>query len=275
MTTHQTGTFVSNVGGLFFQAWLPDAPRATVAVVHGYAEHSARYEHVGSALAARGYAAYAYDQQGHGRSAGVRAHVARFRDYVDDLAAFVGLVREGQPAGPLFLLGHSMGGLVAALYAIDRQRDLAGLVLSAPFFESADRAPAALLAIAPLVSAIAPKLAVAPFDSAGISRDPAVVRSYTTDPLVYTGAVRARFGNELLKAAASVLPRASQLALPLLVMQGDADRVASVAAAEAIYRTAASPDKTLRHYPGLYHEIFNEPERDTVIGDLIAWLDAR
>ena len=274
MTSHQTGTFVSPVGGLFYQAWLPDAPRATVAIVHGYAEHSARYEHVGQALAARGYAAYAYDQQGHGRSAGVRAHVARFSEYVADVATFVLLLRELQPEGPLFLLGHSMGGLVAALYAIDHQRDLAGLVLSAPFFESADRTPAALLTIAPIVSALAPRLAVAPFDSSGISRDPAVVRAYTSDPLVYTGRVRVRFGNELLKAAAGVLPRASQLALPLLVMQGDADRVASVAAAEAIFRGAASPDKTLRHYPGLYHEIFNEPERDAVIADLLGWLDA-
>jgi alpha-beta hydrolase superfamily lysophospholipase len=275
VSIHQVGTFVSNVGGLFFQAWAPEAPRATVVIAHGYAEHSARYEHVGRALAERGYAAYAYDQQGHGRSAGVRAHVARFGDFVDDLATFVQLVRERQPGGPLFLLGHSLGGLVAALYAIDRQRDLAGLVLSAPFFASADRAPAALLAVAPLVSAIAPTLAMAPFDSSGISRDPAVVRAYTSDPLVYTGRVRARFGHEFLTAAASVLPRASQLALPLLVMQGDADRIASVAAAEAIFRAAASPDKRIRHYPGLYHEIFNEPERDQVTADLLAWLDAR
>lgn len=274
MPDRQTGTFVGAADtGIFYQRWTPESPDATVIIVHGYAEHSGRYAHVADALAGRGYDVWALDLRGHGRSEGVRAHVDRFGQFVDDLAAFVALVRRARPDGPLFLLAHSMGALIGTLYAFDHQALLDGLALTGPAYNIEGGAPPILLALSSVVSAVAPTLAVGPFDNTGISRDPAVVEAADNDPLVYHGKLRARLGREFLLASRTVLGRAPSLKLPVLVVQGEADRIVSPDGARAVFPAFGSADKTVKYYPQCFHEVLNEPEQDEVIALVGDWLD--
>jgi len=257
----------------YWQAWLPDEPKAVVLLSHGVSEHSGRYVHVGTRLADAGYAVYAIDHHGHGRSAGTPGNVGRMSWVVDDLHTLRHLATEQHPAVPVFLLGHSLGGLIALDYVTTKsQAALAGLLLSGA---AVDPSVGSRFehAIAPLVSRIAPNLGVTALSAEAISRDPAVVKAYVDDPLVYTGKVRARTGAEALAAVGRVQERMSSLTLPVLVMHGSKDALTSPSGSELVYEKVRSEDKTLRLYDGLFHEIFNEPEQDSVIDDVIGWLD--
>ncbi len=248
--------------------------RAAVAVVHGYGEHGGRYRQLGGELAERGFATFVYDLRGHGRSPGRRGHVTRFREYLDDTAAFLDWVR-GEAAGrPLFLLGHSMGGLIAACFVEQRRpHDLAGVVLSAPFLRLAEPVPRYKLALAHLASVVAPAMDVGnTLDAAGLSHDDEVVAAYRTDPLNH-GAATARWATEVLSAQKSALAHAGRITQHLLVMAGADDPVAHTDAARELFAAAGSRDKKLLVYPGLLHEIFNEAERDAPVADLLAWLE--
>jgi alpha-beta hydrolase superfamily lysophospholipase len=275
MHTHHASRFAAVDGAsLFYQAWIPEAARANVVLVHGYAEHSGRYRHVAAALAARGYAVWALDQRGHGHSDGRRAHIARFQTFLDDLDAFMHLVGEQSAGGRPFLLGHSMGGLVATLYTIDHQPTVAGLILSGPAFKIDNGASPLLLAAARWLSAVAPILPVQALDPTLVSRDPQVVDAYRSDPLVYQGKLRARLGYEFVQATHSARTHAFRLTLPLLIALGDADRIAYPQGGQEVFDAARSADKTMQRYPGAYHEILNEPEQEQVIALIADWLDA-
>ncbi len=274
--THDTGTFVGvDNTGIFYQSWVPEAAAATVIIVHGYAEHSGRYVHVASALNANGYAVWALDHRGHGRSEGPRATMTRFAHFVADLATFVRLVQEKTVAGPLFILGHSMGGLIGTLYAFDHQDQLAGLALTAPGMKVDEGVSPAMVMLSGIISAVAPSLPVGPFKPEVISRDPKVVAGYMNDKLNYHGGVKARMGREFLLSARSVLGRAPSLTLPLLVIQGEADQLVSPAGTYAAFAAFGSADKTLKKYPGLYHEALNEPEQDEIIALICEWLNGQ
>ncbi len=274
--THATGTFVGVENtGIFYQSWIPADAAATVIVVHGYAEHSGRYAHVAKALNGHGYAVWALDHRGHGRSEGPRASVKRFEHFVADLTTFVGLVQGQTVAGPLFILGHSMGGLISTLYSFDHQDQLAGLVLTGPAMKIDAGVSPVLLALSVVLGAVAPELPVGPFDPGGVSRDPAVVAAYTSDKLNYTAGVKARMGRQFVLGTRGVLGRAPGLKLPILVIQGEADRLVSPAGTYAAFEAFGSADKTLKKYPGLFHEVLNEPEQDEIIALIGEWLDVR
>jgi alpha-beta hydrolase superfamily lysophospholipase len=271
----QEGTFAGQAGiEIHWQAWLPEqAPRATVAIAHGVSEHSDRYAHVAERLVASGYAAYALDHRGHGRSGGPRAVVDRLEHAVEDLRRLIAPARAAHPGVKLFLLGHSMGGTIALEHAIDHQDELDGLILSAP---AADQEAASRLELwaARALAAVAPRLGVFRFDKSDISRDPEVVRGYEQDPMIHQGGLPARTVHELSSAIATFSERTPTLTLPLLVMVGTGDRIVPPAASRMVHKRASSADKTLREYEGLYHEILNEPERAEVMDDLVGWLDA-
>ncbi len=275
MSVHESGTFESSGGlSLFEQRWLPGAePRGVVAIVHGYAEHSGRYAHVGEFLTGRGYAVEAFDLRGHGRSEGTRARVESVNEYLLDTGHFLYRIRERHLGRPIFLLGHSMGGLIATLYAITRKPALDGLILSGAAI-SADGAPAPLRLVVRAVAKVSPEFGMTALDANAISRDPEVVSAYVSDPLVYTGKMQAGLLAAMVRAIARVDRDMEEIELPLLVMHGREDRLAPAAASELLYARAGSADKTLKLYDGLYHEIFNEPEQGQVLGDLAAWLDA-
>jgi acylglycerol lipase len=272
---HEEGRF-AGAGGLeiYWQAWLPEAsPDAIVLISHGGAEHGGRYAWTASQLTARGYATYAIDHRGHGRSAGPRAYVDRIDNAVTDLHALAELTRERHPATEVFLLGHSMGGLIAISYALAHQDDLAGLVLSAPL-AVLEANPATRLA-SRLLSAAAPRLPVYRIDGATVSRDPDVVRAYDDDPLNHRGMLPARTVGELAATTATFRDRLPELRLPVLTVYGTGDRLVDNAGSILVDEAGGSADSTLIAYDGLYHEVLNEPERERVIGDIGDWIDAR
>ena len=273
----QTGSLTGARGvRIYTQNWRPDGPpKAAVLVVHGLGEHSGRYANVVEALVPRGYALYSLDHIGHGQSDGQREYVDRFSDYTVTLKTYFDQIRAAQPAPlPIFILGHSLGGLISAVYLLDHQSELAGAVLSAPAVKApANISPVTMLA-GRLLSALAPRAGILGLDAPAISRDPAVVSAYLNDPLVYTGKTTARLGAEMLAAILRVRAEAPTLTLPLIIVQGSADKLVDPAGAQELYAAAASPDKTLKIYPGLYHEVFNEPERQQVLDDVTGWLDA-
>ena len=272
---HEEGRF-AGAGGLeiYWQGWLPDvSPRAIVLIAHGGAEHGGRYAWTAGQLTARGYAVYAIDHRGHGRSAGPRAYVDRIDNAVADLHALAGLTRERHPETEVFLLGHSMGGLIALSYALRHQDELAGLVLSAPL--AVLEANRVTRLASRLLSAAAPRLPVYKIDGATVSRDPEVVRAYDEDPLNHRGMLPARTVGELAATTATFRDRLPELKLPVLTVHGTGDRLVDNAGSILVDERGGSSDSTLIAYDGLYHEVLNEPERDRVIGDIGSWIDAR
>lgn len=270
---HSTGTFEGLHGvSIFTQQWLPDsAPRAAVLLVHGYAEHSGRYEHVARCLTGHGYAVYALDLRGHGQSGGDRVYVDQFEDYVSDLERYFEQVRAG--GLPVFLYGHSMGTLVSLLFAARHQDSLAGLITSGTALRLVgyNRVTAALLG---LLDHVIPHARLIPLDSAGLSHDPAVRQRYTADPLVDTHLIRVKMVSEMMRAgedAARLLPA---LCLPYLALHGSADPITLPQGAAMIRAQCESPDLTVKMYDGLYHELHNEVQRDEVLRDIATWLDA-
>ena len=245
-----------------------------VVLSHGVSEHSGRYAWTGESLAERGLALYAGDHRGHGRSTGPRVLVERMDDIVHDLDLVVGLARDAHPGVKAFLLGHSMGGGVALAYAFEHQDRLHGLVLSAPLAHNAAASPVTRLA-GRVLSAVAPRTGVYTVDSTAVSRDPAVVRDYDADPLNYHGKLPARTVAVLTDAIDRFPERVPRLTLPILTMHSPDDRLTPPEGSEMVVERAGSDDVSIIHYDGLYHELLNEPEREQVLGDIVAWIEAR
>jgi len=276
MMNHQEGDF-KGIRDLkiYYQCWLPEKdPKAVLFIVHGLAEHSGRYMNLVNHFVPLGYAIYGVDHIGHGKSDGLRVYVEQFEDFTDTLKDFSHMIRDWQPKKPLFLIGHSMGGLISSIFLLDHQDELSGAVLSGPSVKVPDMSSVTILA-GKLFSTLMPKLGLLALEADGVSRDPAVVQAYLNDPLVYTGKITARLAAELLKAMKRAEVDASKITLPILIAQGSEDRLVDPDGAQMLHDTVGSVDKTLKIYDGLYHEIFNEPEHQKVLGDVEAWLESR
>jgi acylglycerol lipase len=273
---HQEGFFKGvRDHRIYYQYWLPEnEPKAVLLVVHGLAEHGGRYMNLVSHFLPLGYAVYAIDHLGHGRSEGTRVYVERFADFTETLSSFREMICGWQMEKPVFLVGHSMGGLIGALYLLDHQDELAGAVLSGPAVKPPDDISPLTIFAGKVLSAIIPKLGLIQLEAEGVSRDPAVVKAYETDPLVYRGKVTARLGAEMIKAMEQVGAEASRISLPLLILQGGADRLVSPSGAQMLHDRVGSADRKIILYEGLYHEVFNEPEHGRVLRDIEVWLNA-
>jgi acylglycerol lipase len=272
---HHAGHFTGEEGTrLFYQSWTPSvSPHAVLLVVHGLAEHSGRYLNLVNEFVPAGFLVCALDHRGHGQSEGKRCYVSRFNQYVRDLDTYVNIVRNDYSDAKFFMVGHSLGGTIATAYAESHQAKLAGLILSAPALKAGSSITQSDKLLARIVSRIAPRLGVSSLDASTISKDPAVVRAYVDDPLVYTGKISARLGAEILDAIEKTIPPLlPTLKLPILVMQGTEDRLSNPEGSSMIFEGVTSGDKTLKRYEGLFHEIFNEPERATVFADMRQWL---
>lgn len=260
---------------LFCQAWLPDVEtRAVVLLVHGLGEHSSRYQHFAEHLTSRGFAVYTLDHYGHGKSDGRMGYVQRFSVYLDGVNALLEQARDEQPQLPLFLVGHSMGGLIAATFLLKNQDAFRACVLSGPALKTDQAPPALLLALNRLLSKLVPTLPMIQLDASGVSRDPAVVEAYVNDPLVYHGKLSARLIAELTATMGDTLSRASEIRIPVNFMHGEKDVLTAPSGSQEMFDNVSSDDKTLKIYPGLFHEIFNEPEKETVLSDMSTWLEA-
>jgi lysophospholipase len=278
MVINNEGTFNSDVSlKMFYRAWLPEdgsKVKTAIGIVHGAGEHSGRYDNIGRYLAARDIAVYAYDLRGHGKSPGKRGHVNSFDDFLVDTNCFLNSIREQQPGKNVFLLGHSLGGLIAAVYA-EKQKNLAGLILSSPLFKLKMPVPGWKAAIGRLLSYISPSLTM----SSGLNPDDlchveGVCTNYRSDPLVHSRA-SVRFYTELLKAQSIVMKETGKLNLSLLLLYGTGDRIVDPDAQPVFFAKAGSMDKTIKAYDGWYHEIFNEKENETVFEDVEGWVGRR
>lgn len=271
------GTLTTEDGvELHTQTLVPEASlQAAVVLVHGFAEHCGRYGGVARAFAQEHVAVHAYDQRGYGRSGGPRAYVDRFDDYLDDLGQVLSFAQSRTPDRPLFLFGHSMGGLVALKYVLERAPSLQGLILSAPALEVNPNLAPVLRRLAQVLGHIAPTLPTTRTPEGAISRDPAVVTAAKNDPFNYHGRIPARTGAELLRAGREVRGQMDSLRVPFLLLHGTADRLVPPAGSRALYRRAAAADKTLHIYEGLYHETFHDPEKEQVQSDLATWVRDR
>lgn len=273
---HEEGNFegIRN-GSMSYQCWLPEGEsKAVLLIVHGLGEHCGRYGNVVNYFVPLGYGVYGIDHIGHGRSSGRRVYVERFEDFTDTLKIYFDMVRGWEPHKPIFLLGHSMGGLIGALYLLDYQTELAGAVLSGPAVKVPDTVSPTTIFLGKVLSALTPKLGLIGLNPEGVSRDPAVVKAYVNDPLVWHGKITARLSAELVKAMQRITVEADKITLPILILQGSADKLVDPKGARMLYDTASSVDKAIKVYDGLYHEVYNEPEHDHVLGDVQAWLEA-
>lgn len=270
---------LSGRGERYRYAWLPFESDRVMILVHGFAEHAGRYDEMATYFAKRGFAVHAYDQAGHGRTPGPRGHVDRFEGLLEELARFVDRIRGEHPELPIVLVGHSMGGLVVAgtaafLHpAVDRIV-LSGALLVPPDEGSVDRR--LRLFLARILSRLMPRLGLSTgLDPEGLSRDPEVVRRYREDPWV-KDRMTTRFATGLAATVSRVVEAAGRIERPILILHGEDDPICPVEGSRRFFaglEPRVARRSRLSVYPGLRHEIFNEPEREQVWGDMLAWLD--
>jgi alpha-beta hydrolase superfamily lysophospholipase len=254
---------------LHARAWETATPRAIVVLAHGFGEHIGRYDDVAARLTDAGYLVVGADFHGHGRSGGRRGQID-FARAVADLDTVVGSQVEIHPQLPIVLLGHSMGGGIALRYAIAHQDRLSGLVLSGPLVW-VDAHPLTKI-LGSLIARICPRLPLVELDPALVSRDPAVVEAYRADPLVRHQPIPAGTAAEFVRHAGTILDDVEDITLPTLLLWGTADGLCPPVGARALADALGSADLTTRSFDGLYHEIFNEPERDVVLDAVVTWL---
>jgi len=271
----QTGELIAFDGTrLFRRSYKPaGSARAVILSIHGLAEHSGRYEHVAEFLTGAGYIFEIFDLRGHGYSAGARAYINSFEDYVRDLDSMLAVVQHDYANQPIFLFGHSLGGTIAVLYVLVRRPQLAGLILSAPELKISASISPFLLKLAPLIGKLFPKLPTVVLDKNAISRDLTVVQKYDEDPLNYRKGIPARTGAELNRIIAEIQSQMEKLDLPLLILHGMVDNLADIRGSQMLFEQARSVDKTFRKYPEFYHEILNDPEKLRVLTDIRDWLN--
>lgn len=261
---------------LYARQWHLENPKAAIVIVHGLGEHIGRYQHVAEALNAAGYAVVGQDHRGHGKSEGQpRAYAAQLDLLVDDLEPLWNATEQEYKGKPLLMIGHSMGGLLATRFSLRHQEKMGGLITSGVGLLPGASIPKAAIMIGKWLGQIAPQLSLTSLDSKTVSRDPAVVSAYENDPLVFHGKLKAGFGLSLLRAGEDTLARAATLKLSMLIMHGEFDQLVNVEASHRLYAASGSADKTLKIYEGMYHEIFNEPEKASILVDVIRWLDSR
>jgi alpha-beta hydrolase superfamily lysophospholipase len=259
---------------IFFRSWHPDAkPRAVVAICHGLNAHSGEYLWVGEQLEAAGFAVYALDLRGRGKSDGERFYVDDLADYVGDVAMLIELAKKREPGVPVYLLGHSAGGVVSCVYTLDNQDKIAGLICE----DFAFQVPAPDLAIAAVkgISHLAPHAHALKLHNQDFSRDPKVVKSKNDDPLIANEVQPAATVAALARADARLKREFPVIKLPVFILHGTADKVTKPSGSQAFYDNAGSADKTLKLYEGHYHDLLNDLGKEEVMSDILAWIDKR
>lgn len=261
---------------LFFRHCRTEKERAGVLIVHGLGEHSGRYDRLMENLAENGIRSFAYDHRGHGRSSGKRGHVRRFRKYLDDLEIMVEKSRETFSSGiPLFLLGHSMGGLIALNYAQQKNGKIDGIAVSSPALEPAARPAKAVVLAVRALSVLVPSFSLDNgLDPQFLSHDRKIVDGYLADQLVHRK-ITAQWAVEFIRAGEQTRHNGHLLELPVLMQVAGRDRLVSPEASRGFFETICAYDKTLRFYESMYHEIYNETEafRKQAVEDLVKWIN--
>lgn len=263
------------VGGmqLLARSWRPDSrPRAVMVIVHGFKAHSGLYDWPARQMAAAGIAVYAMDLRGNGKSGGERYWVDNFSDFTGDVAKFVDLVRAREPGLPVFLLGHSAGGVISCAYALEHQDILAGFVCESFAYEVP--VPALALTLLKGIDWLAPRFGVLDLDDDGFSRDPKFVESMKADPLVVHTKGPTHTVAEMSRANDYLTEAFVKMKMPILIMHGTEDKVTLPHGSQVFYDSASSADKTIRLYEGYVHDLFNDEGREVVMAEVLQWIDA-
>ena len=274
-TTTRTERAFDGVGGvrIVYDVWTPDTqPKAVVVLSHGLGEYARRYDHVAQRFGEAGLVTYALDHRGHGRSGGKRMLVRDVTEYTGDFDTLVGIATREHHGLKCIVLGHSMGGGIVFAYGVERPDNYDLMVLSAPVVAAQDQVSPLLAFAAKVLGAVIPGVPGQDLDVDAISRDPAVVAAYRADPLVYHGKIPFGVGRAMLQIGETMPRRAAALTAPLLVVHGSEDRLVPVEGSRRLVGSVGSSDVELKIYPGLYHEVFNEPEQDQVLGDVVSWI---
>ncbi|MFX0140366.1 MAG: alpha/beta hydrolase [Candidatus Hodarchaeota archaeon] len=259
---------------IYYQAWIPDAPKAVIQLVHGGFEHSGRYQNVVNELIPKGYAIYANDHRGHGKSEGIRNYIKSFDQFIEDEKIFYEILKKEHPNLPTFMLGHSLGSFIAIYFTKKYEYLLDGLILSGTGTSPGLETNGFLKLIARFFSKIAPKMKFNPrINAKFLSHDIEVVKSYKNDPLVNANKITARLSYEMVKNFKEFKTFIRNFKLKLLVQCGSEDKL--IKGAEKLNDLFKMKDKTIKIYEGLYHEVYNEIEKDRkiVLNDLSDWLN--
>lgn len=264
--------FLTGGGGvkLFYRTWMAEAPRAAMVLVHGMNEHIGRYAHVAEYFVNQGFAVYGLDHRGYGRSEGVRCHVDRFEEYLEDLRLLVDMAREH---GTPFMVGHSLGGLISFRYALAYPETLKALVVSSPYFGRKTEVDAVTRTLAPVLSFMLPRLQLSvPFAPENVCRDPEIVQQYANDPLVGRKATPRWFIESSRAALACHQGLTQGMKLPVLFLQAGDDLLVDPEATRTVFGLVPHDQKAFKLYPGKYHEIFNDPGCEAVFQDILNWM---
>jgi len=259
---------------IFVRSWRPAGPaRGVVAIVPGFNGHSGYYGWTAEQLVHAGLAVYAVDLRGRGRSDGERFYVGSFSEYVSDAALLVSTAKAREPGLPVFLLGHSAGGVISCLYALDHQRELAGFICESFAFQLP--APDFALAVFKGLSHVAPHAHVLHLKNEDFSRDPAAVQEMNADPLIAHETQSTQTLAELVRSDERLKREFSAITLPLLILHGTADKAAKPGGSQMFHDQAGSHDKTLKLYDGAFHDLLNDSDKQRVIADIKAWIAER
>ncbi|AMO58961.1 lysophospholipase [Mycolicibacterium phlei] len=278
MATTRSERNFDGVGGvrIVYDVWTPDAqPRGVVVLCHGYAEHARRYDHVAQRFGEAGLITYALDQRGHGRSGGKRVYLRDISEYTGDFHTLVGIAAAEHPQLPRIVVGHSMGGGVVFSYGVEHPDDYTAMVLSGPAVYAQEGVAPVMITVAKILGGLLPGLPVEKLPTEAVSRDPEVVAAYMADPLVHKGKLPAGIAKALIQVGETMPRRAGALTAPLLVVHGEQDKLIPVSGSRHLIECVGSDDAHLKVYPELYHEVFNEPERDLVLDDVVSWIEAK
>lgn len=259
---------------IFYRSWLPSQePRAVVVINHGVNSHGGQYLWAAVQLAAAGFSVYAIDMRGRGRSEGPRYRIDDVSEYVGDLSQLIGLAKEREPRLPVFLLGHSAGGVVACSYVLDQQDELDGLICESFAFKVP--APAFILGFIKLLSRFLPGLPVLKLKNEDFSRDPRAVKALNSDPLTRGEIQPAATVAALVRADERLEREFSKITLPVFILHGTADKATVPSGSQQFHRTTSSRDKTLKLYDGHFHDLLNDIGKEVVMADIVAWIGDR
>ena len=279
MTQGLANTLVEKVKGaddlnIAVRSWRPEGKaRGVVAIVPGFNSHSGYYTWVAQQFTASGVAVYAVDLRGRGDSDGERFYVEKFADYVSDVSTLMTLAKAREPGLPVFLLGHSAGGVVSCIYTLEHQAELAGLICES--FAHQVPAPDFALAVLKGLSHVAPHAHVLRLKNEDFSRDPQVVQAMNDDPLIAHETQPTLTVAEMVRADARLKQEFPLITLPVLILHGTLDRATKPSGSQLFFDTAGSTDKTLKLYEGHFHDLLNDVDKEVVMADIKGWIDAR
>jgi len=271
---HQESYFKDNQNqSVFYQYWFPDRKiKAVFLICHGLNEHSGRYEHLGKYFTDEGIGVFGFDHIGHGKSDGTRSYVRDYPTFIDPLLKCLELINDLQPNTPIYIVGHSMGGLIGASFLIDHQEKVSGAILSGSLAMVPDYVSDLTIKIGEFLSKFLPKLRLIGIDKDGLSRDPEVVKKYINDPLVYTGKSTARISSVINEGINQVAEKGSSITAPIMLLHGGKDRICDPLYTTYLHNLVSSQENQLIIYDDLFHEIYNEPEQELVFKDILNWV---